>query len=54
MTKINIFDENKPRTLNKQIEKLNHFSAAYSLSNSCPKNSGIGQLLVKVSLKVGW
>jgi len=27
---------------------------AYLLSNMCAKNTGIGQLLLKLSLVVGW
>ena len=39
----------------KQVKwKVNHISVAYSLSNICTKHAGIGQLLLKLSLVVGW
>jgi len=42
------------RTLNGWGGRLNHLSMAYLLSNTCTKITGIGQLLLKLSLVVGW
>jgi len=46
--------QGKVRTINRRGGISNHLSMAYLLSNICTKITGIGQLLLKLSLGVGW